>query len=63
MKLVIEDDCVRCGFCADICAELFKMDKANDVMRIQYEEVPPNLVKKALEAIEGCAFQALHEKK
>jgi ferredoxin len=63
MKLVIEDDCVRCGLCADICPELFKLDKAKDVMRIQCEEVPPNLIKKAQEAMEGCAFQALHEKK
>jgi ferredoxin len=59
MKLVIEDYCVRCGICVDICADLFELDTVNDVMTVKFDQIPDSLKKAAQEAIEGCAVGAI----
>jgi ferredoxin len=59
MKLIIEDFCIRCGICADICPDLFELDKKNDVMTVKIDEIPEHLLKGAHEAVEGCAVQAM----
>ncbi len=59
MKLVIEDHCIRCGICVDICSGLFEKDKTNDVILIKFDEVPSDLMKAANEAAASCAVQAI----
>jgi len=62
MKLVIEDHCIRCGICIDVCADLFEMDKKNDVMLVKVNPTPDRLLDCAREAIQACAVQAIQMK-
>ena len=63
MKLEIEDFCIRCGICIDICPELYEMDTEEDRIRIPVDEIPENLMEKAKESIRDCAVGAIHFKK
>ena len=60
MKLSIEDFCIRCGICIDICPELYEMDFVKDEIRILVDEVPESLMEKAKETIKDCAVTAIH---
>jgi ferredoxin len=60
MKLSIEDFCIRCGICIDICPELYEMDFEKDEIRILVDEVPESLMEKAKETIKDCAVTAIH---
>ena len=63
MKLEIEDFCIRCGICIDVCPELYEMDFEEDEIRIKTDDVPENLMEKAKESIKDCAVGAIHFKK
>ena len=63
MKLAIEDFCIRCGICIDICPELYEMDFEEDMIRITMDEIPEALMEKAKESIRDCAVSAIHFKK
>jgi len=60
MKLSIEDFCIRCGICIDICPELYEMDFEKDEIRILVDDVPESLMEKAKETIKDCAVTAIH---
>ena len=60
MKLSIEDFCIRCGICIDICPELYEMDFEKDEIHILVDEVPDSLMEKAKETIKNCAVTAIH---
>jgi ferredoxin len=60
MKLSIEDFCIRCGICIDICPELYEMDFEKDEIHILVDEVPESLMEKAKETIKACAVTAIH---
>ena len=59
MKLSIEDFCIRCGICIDICPELYEMDYKKDEIHIKVDEVPEALMDKAKESIRDCAVTAI----
>ena len=63
MKLAIEDFCIRCGICIDICPELYEMDFKEDEIHIKMEEVPEDFMEKAKETIRDCAVTAISFKK
>lgn len=63
MKLAIEDFCIRCGICIDVCPELYEMDFEEDEVNIKVDEVPEVLMEKAKESIKECAVGAIHFKK
>ena len=60
MKLAIEDFCIRCGICIDICPDLYEMDFEKDEISIKADEVPEDLMEKAKETIRDCAVGAIH---
>ena len=60
MKLSIEDFCIRCGICIDICPELYEMDFEKDEIRILVDDVPESLMEKAKKTIKDCAVTAIH---
>ena len=60
MRLAIEDFCVRCGICIDICPELYEMDYDKDAIRIRVDEVPEEMMDRAKESIRDCAVGAIH---
>jgi len=63
MKLAIEDFCIRCGICIDICPDLYEMDSEEDLIRIIVDEIPETLMEKAKETIRDCAVGAIYFKK
>ncbi len=62
MKLIIEDHCIRCGICVDVCANLFEMDKKKDGILVKVNPIPENLIDCAKEAVQACAVQAIQAK-
>ena len=63
MKLKIEDFCIRCGICIDVCPELYEMDYDRDEIHIKVDDVPEELMEKAKESIRDCAVTAISFKK
>jgi len=63
MKLTIEDFCIRCGICIDVCPELFEMDFVLDEIHIKVDAVPEDLMDKAKESIRDCAVTAIYFRK
>jgi ferredoxin len=63
MRLAVEDFCIRCGICIDVCPELYEMDFEEDEINIKVEEVPEVLMEKAKTSIKDCAVGAIHFKK
>jgi ferredoxin len=59
MKLLIDNNCIRCGICIDTCADLFEKDEAQDVIRVKVDEIPDSLKKAAEEAVQACAVGAI----
>jgi ferredoxin len=60
MRLIIEDHCIRCGICIDICTDLFEMDEVEDAIHIKVEEIPETLITAANDAVAGCSVGAIH---
>lgn len=61
MKAIIDDGCIGCGICAEICGEVFKM--SDDGMAEVYAEVTADLEDSAHEAAEACPVSIIHIKK
>jgi ferredoxin len=50
--------CCGYGLCAEICPEVFKLDK-NGIVYVDDPQVPEGLEAKAREAVEACPQAAL----
>ena len=59
MKIPIVDlsECILCGICVDICAEVFKMNDAGFVEVIPLDAYPEDAVD---EAIKNCPADCIH---
>ena len=58
MKLVlIEDSCVGCGACVEICPEVFELE--GELATIK-KGADLSLDKKIIEAAEACPVEAIH---
>ena len=60
MKLKIMDYCIRCGICADLYPELFRLNYKQDEIEILYEDIPEQYEETAKNAIRDCAIAAIH---
>ena len=61
MKAIVDRDaCVGCEKCAEICPEVFSMDKEGKACAIP-GEVPKNLEASCRDAIEECPVTAIRE--
>ena len=60
MKLKIEDFCIRCGICIDVCPELYEMDFEKDEIHIRFDDVSEDIMEKARKSIRDCAVGAIH---
>ena len=55
---IVEDECIGCGSCSDICPEVFELDEAAGIAKvINSEGGPENLVQ---EAVEACPVECIH---
>lgn len=61
MKYKVNENCIGCGLCADICPEVFSMTDES-VAKALDEKVPAEALDSAAEAMESCPVNAIEEK-
>ena len=57
MKVRIEDTCTACGFCVDICPDVFQM--GTDIAEVTARLVPPEFEDTTQQAAEECPVEAI----
>lgn len=53
---VIDDNCISCGACRDICDDVFEID---EISKVKVDVVPEELEALVEEAIESCPTEAI----
>ena len=56
-KVWVDDECIACGTCVDLCPEVFELE--GDVATI-VSGADLTLVDKIVEAAEACPVEAIH---
>ncbi len=56
-KVLIDDTCVACGTCVEICPEVFELE--GELATIK-QGADMSLDKKIIEAAEACPVEAIH---
>jgi ferredoxin len=59
-QVLIEDSCVGCGSCVEICPEVFELDGEAAVVK---RDADLSLNKKIVEAAEACPVEAIFYEK
>ena len=57
MNVMIEDGCVSCGLCIEICPDVFEMGEDTAVVKIS--PVPEQFVKDTIDAAEQCPVEVI----
>lgn len=57
MKAVVDENCVACGLCPEICPEVFKLE--GPIAEVLVDVVPPQFEASAREAAERCPTEAI----
>ena len=57
MKVAINDSCIACERCVDICPDVFQM--GDDIAEVKAEVVPDGLEDAVTEAAEECPVDAI----
>ncbi len=57
MKVQIRDICTACGFCCDICPEVFEM--GDSMATVIVDKVPAEYEQSALQAAAECPVEAI----
>ncbi|MDY6837039.1 MAG: ferredoxin [Thermodesulfobacteriota bacterium] len=56
--IIDEDECIGCGSCEEICAEVFRLDEETEQAEvIKPEGGPEDLIE---EAMETCPVECIH---
>jgi len=55
-QVLIEDSCIGCGSCVEICPEVFELDSEMAVVK---SDTDLSLNKKIVEAAEACPVEAI----
>lgn len=57
MKASVNEECILCGLCADMCPEIFELgDEKSEVV---VDEIPPEQQDCCREAAESCPTDAI----
>ena len=57
MKVRIEDTCVACGLCIDVCPDVFEM--GSDIAQVLTEQVPAEHESDVQQAADDCPVEAI----
>lgn len=57
MKASIDDSCISCGLCVEICPEVFQM--GDEIAEVIADPVPPDKEDSAREAASSCPVDAI----
>ncbi len=58
MKAMVNDECISCGMCIDICPEVFSYNDEEKSQAIE-GEIPADLEEKVTEAAGACPVEAI----
>ncbi len=59
MKATVDDSCVACSLCAEVCPEVFKMPESGEIAEVIVDEVPEAVEATCREAADGCPVEAI----
>ncbi len=60
MKASVDDSCIACGLCVEVCPEVFELPEGADVAKVIVDEVPADAKASCREAADGCPVEAIH---
>jgi ferredoxin len=60
MKASVDDSCISCGLCIEVCPEVFELPEGADVAKVIVDEVPAAVEASCREAADGCPVEAIH---
>ena len=60
MKYYVNENCIGCGLCVNICPEVFTMADTGKSVAIE-SEVPVEYLEEAANAAHGCPVDAIEE--
>ena len=58
MKGTVDDSCITCGLCVDLCPEVFEIGSA-DIAEVKTDPVPPEQEESCRKAAEECPVDAI----
>jgi ferredoxin len=58
MKAIVDETCISCGLCIDICPEVFQM--GDNIAEVIVDTVPEKLESLAQQAADDCPVEAIH---
>lgn len=59
MKAFIEDGCIACELCTEICPSVFQMAEDGDVAEVYVDEVPKEDEADAEDARDSCPVEVI----
>jgi len=60
VKATIDDGCIACGLCVDVCPEVFELPDDAEIAKVKADPVPEDAEEKCREAAENCPVEAIH---
>ncbi len=60
MRYFVNENCIGCGLCTNICPDVFKMGDSGTAVA-SVNDVATELMEKAKEAAESCPVDAIEE--
>jgi len=60
VKATIDDGCIACGLCPDVCPEVFELPDDSEIAIVKVDPVPANAEATCREAAESCPVEAIH---
>lgn len=58
MRMQVNDDCIGCGLCPEICPDVFRMQETGFAEAID-EDIPEENKEQAIKAAESCPTSAI----
>jgi len=59
VKATVNDECIACGLCVEVCPEVFKMSDSGEIAEVIVDEVPDANQDSCREAADGCPVDAI----